>query len=105
MSELEDRISSILNDPEQMDKITAMAQKLMGGTQDKSGDIPGLDPSVLGRLGSIMNSGSDDKTALLEAMKPYLSQKRRNKMDKALKVAKIARIARLAMDEGGEGGA
>ena len=31
MSELEDRISSVLNDPEQLARISAMAQKLMGG--------------------------------------------------------------------------
>jgi len=31
MSEFEDRLNSILNDPEQMDKIASMAKSLMGG--------------------------------------------------------------------------
>ena len=33
MSEFEDRVNSILNDPDQMDKITKIAQSLMGGEQ------------------------------------------------------------------------
>lgn len=42
--------------------------------------------------------------ALLEAMKPYLSEKRRSKMDKAIKLARLASIARIAMGEmGGDG--
>ena len=40
--------------------------------------------------------------SLLEAMKPYLSEKRRAKMDKAIKIAGLARIARLAMGEMGD---
>ena len=31
MSELEDKINSLLSDPEQMEKITQMARSLMGG--------------------------------------------------------------------------
>ena len=41
--------------------------------------------------------------ALLRAMQPYLSEKRRLKMDKALKLARLAKLAGFAMDElGGE---
>ena len=32
-------------------------------------------------------------------MRPYLSEKRRGKMDRAMKLAKLARIARLAIGE------
>ena len=31
MGEFEDRINSVLNDPEQMDKIANLAKSLMGG--------------------------------------------------------------------------
>lgn len=101
MSELEERISAILNDSEQMEKITAMAQKLMGASGGELDGVP-----LPGELSRLMGGADDDKTALLEAMKPYLSEKRRVKMDKAIKVARIARLARFAMNEGsGEGGA
>lgn len=133
MSELEDRLNSILNDPAQMDKITNLAKTLMGGEGSQpqrgpesgdqedglgglaglarsfmgDGDGGGLDPAALGKISRLIreSSGQDnEKKALLEAMKPYLSEKRRTKMDKALKIARLARIARLAMGEMGEDG-
>ena len=124
MSELEDRINSVLNDPAQMEKIAGLARSLMGGdgaadapggfpglsgalsgNQSGSSSLPELDPALLKRVSALMSSGegSSDKRALLEAMRPYLSEKRRQKMDKALQIARLARIARIAMgDEGGE---
>lgn len=120
MSELEDKINSILADPEQMDKITKMARSLMGGGNTESGSGTesrgegdalaglGLDAASLQRLGRLLSRSGEQKPqerALLEAMKPYLSEKRRSKMDKAIKLARLAKIARLAMGEmGGEGG-
>ena len=115
MSELEDMINSVLSDPAQMEKISGLAKSLMGGGQaEQSNDSPPLsdfgmdfDPSVLSRIGSLMSMNqqpSNDKKALLEAMKPYLSEKRRQKMDKALRIARLAKIAGIAMGELGEKG-
>ena len=131
MSEFEDRINSVLNDPEQMDKIASLAKSLMGGGAQStdSGDggmigklgelakglssggsagqeSPAVDPAMLGKIGRLMKAGnaqSSNERALLEAMKPYLTEKRRQKMDRALQLAKLARIARIAMGEMGEG--
>ena len=112
MGELEDKLNSILGDPAQMEKIAGLAKSLMGGgggpAQDSAPASPfgelGLDPGLLQKLGRAMNTGEDGREkALLAAMKPYLSEKRRGKMDRALKLAKLARIARLAMGESGGG--
>lgn len=111
MSEFEDRINSILGDPAQMEKITQMAKSLMGGDDSPKSTpdsgLSGLDPEMLGRISRVMNdsNGQDsDQRALLEAMKPYLSEKRKRKMDKALQIARFARLARIAMSEmGGDG--
>jgi len=113
VSEFEDRINSILSDPEQMNKITNLAKSFMGGEssrQSEGTDIVsqlGIDGATIGRISRLINagnSGNNEKQALLEAMKPYLSEKRRVKMDKALKLARLAKIAQLAMGEmGGEG--
>ena len=35
-------------------------------------------------------------------MRPYLSEKRRSKMDKAMKIAKLASIASIAAQFGGD---
>ena len=119
MSELEDRINSILADPEQMEQITKMARSLMGGggagsnpeKESKTGPETlgglGIDAASLQKLGRLLSRGESQKPqerALLEAMQPYLSEKRRSKMDKAIKLARLAKIARLAMGEmGGDG--
>ena len=123
MSELEDKINGILGDPAQMEKIAGLAKSLMGGGD--SGDAPAektksagggldslmqsggdsaIDPAMLARLSRALSSGAGEKKqerALLEAMKPYLSEKRRSKMDKAIKLARLASIARIAMGEMG----
>lgn len=116
MSDFEDMINSVLGDPAQMEKIAGIAKSLMGAegadasascSSAGAGSLPpsggfGLDSAMLGRLSSLMNSApqnGNDKKALLEAMKPYLSEKRRQKMDKALRIARLAKIAGIAMGE------
>ncbi len=109
MSELEDRLNSILSDPEQMARINRLAQSLMGG-QGGGEALPPAgdgepDSALLGKLGSLLGQqgGDSDKRALLEAMKPYLSEKRRNKLDRAMRLTRMAHLARLAMGELGNG--
>ena len=126
MGEFEDRVNSILGDPKQMEKIAGLAKSLMGGQTEPDEGAPsdggssaggmgdamrslfgegGVDSETVGRIGRILSAsgaGDGDKRALLEAMKPYLSEKRRAKMDKAMKIARLARIAKLAMGELGE---
>ena len=54
-------------------------------------------------LSRIQNGGSSDSQKLLEAMKPFLAEKRRAKLDRAIRIAKLASIAELAMGENGGG--
>ena len=107
MGELEDRINGILGDPSQMEQITRLAQSLMGGGDGDSTDsspLPGIDSAMLRKISRMMSSSAGSKNeALLAAMKPYLSEKRRGKMDKAMKLARLARIAQLAMNETEDG--
>lgn len=79
----------------------------MLGALGLGGDTPDFDPKILGKIGKMLKTGAPEKKqeqALLEAMKPYLSEKRRNKMDKAIRIARIAGIAKMVMGEmGGDG--
>lgn len=120
MSELEDKINAVLGDPKQMEQITKLAKSFMGGgapgpaaqPEEKGEEDPfsslGIDGATLQRLARLLRQGGAEKPqeqALLEAMRPYLSEKRRSKMDRAMKLARLAQIARLAMGEmGGDGG-
>lgn len=119
MSEFEDKVNSILNDPQQMDKIASLAKSLMGGEDKAAGNGEnglgsilgslsgegGFDAAAFGKISRLISAGAaqnDEKQALFNAMRPYLSEKRREKMDKAIKLAGLARIARLAMGEMGD---
>ena len=114
MDDIGDKISSILNDPAQFGKIAQMAKSIMGGepeagrekTAQAEDDGLGLNPALLSRLGGLLkkSGGKSSQAALLEAMKPYLSEKRRKKMEKAMKLAKLASFAELAAAEFKEDG-
>ena len=117
MSELEDRISSLLADPVQMEKITKLASSLMegGGLSPQSGEgqqsgegerqdqtDSALDLKLLGSFSRILRQakGSEGKgVAMMEAMKPYVTEKRRIKMSKAIRIAQMAKLAELALTE------
>ena len=117
MGELEDRINDVLKDPAQMEQIMGMARSLMGGESagaGLSGLLQGLadpgegggaapDPGLMDRIGRLLReeNGRNDSRALLEAMRPWLSEKRRGKMDRALRLARVARIAGIALGEAG----
>lgn len=107
MGEWEDRLNQVLNDPKQMEQITQMAQSLLGGGQTDASPLAGLtdlgiDPGLLGRVGRLLNEEQGEDKArqeLLAAMKPYLSPRRREKLDRAMKLARLSHLARLALGE------
>lgn len=107
MSELEDKINNLLNDPGEMERFASFAKSFMGGMgAPQSEAVPDIDPGLIKRISGMMNGSSADSNdrRLLEAMRPYLSEKRRSKMDRAMKIARLAGIAELAAGEfGGEG--
>ena len=113
MDDLESGIRQVLDDPQQMAQIMQMAQALMGGgetggqpemPQSPAADADGALPrKLLALLGK--ETGGDERQAPLQAMRPYLSEKRQHKMERALRMARLARVARLAMQSWGDGDA
>jgi hypothetical protein len=118
VSEFEDTLNKLLSSPEEMEKIAGLAKSLSSsvGTEGAGGEasagapsspLAGLDPKLLGMLGRLMGeykSGAGDNTALLGALRPYLKESQRGKLDRASEISKLARIAKLAMSEFSEGG-
>lgn len=124
MSEFEDKLNKILSSPEDMEKIMGMARSLTGNAEPTaeaeaasapSGSMPDIssilgkvDPKVFNLMGRAMaeyTTGPNDKSVLLSAMKPYVREARREKLDQAADIAKLARIAKLVFSElpgGGE---
>ncbi len=107
MSDFEDKLNKLLNDPKEMERFAGFARSLMsgadGGGQAQS-EAPEIDGALLKSMGAALSGkGGGRDTKLLEAMRPYLSEKRRGKMDRAMKLARLAGIAELAAGLGGDG--
>ena len=103
MEDLEGKLRGILSDPEAMAGIASMARGL--GLQ-LPGDGPeappaepqsgGLPDTVAGLL-SAARSLDGRQTALLQALRPFLQESRRRKLDRAIQAARISRIAGHAL--------
>lgn len=118
MGELEEKINSILSSPEELEKITKLAQSFLGDAGDKKetaepqvqqtldGILPeGMDAKSLMKMFSTLSAeGGNEKQAILHAIKPFLSEKRRVKIDKAMQISKLAKIARIALNSQTGGG-
>ena len=110
MAEWDDMLGRVLGDPQQMEKITALAQSLMGGAPGAASEPPqaaSASPSALPEpLRALLEQPAEsgtDKRALLTAMQPWLDERHRRKMDRAMQLARMTRIAKLALREyGGE---
>lgn len=109
MEELSDKLGAILSNPQMMQAIASMAQSL-GQTAPPSAEgpqnlppLPNLDPGMLQALGSMAGCAviDDQQRSLLNALCPYLSRDRVDKLEKAMRSAKMARMASAFLGSGG----
>ena len=91
--DLEQEISKALADPDIMSKVQSVVSSL--GNKEETDDTPKIPPALLSKLGGGLN---DDRTRLLMAIKPFLSEKRAPYMDSALTILKFASIGKLGKD-------
>ncbi len=100
MDDLESKLGSVLNNPEMMGQIMALAQKLnpseASAKQEpvSAGDI---DLSMVQKLSGLAKQSGIDKNqqSLLRALSPYLSRQRIQKLERAMRAAKMASMAGL----------
>ena len=97
MDELENKLGSILGNPEMMEKIMALAQN-MGQTAPKSDappPSPDIDISMIQKLSGLAGQSNIDKNqyTLLNALRPYVSTTRISKLERAMRAAKMANMA------------
>ena len=112
MEDMQRKFDAILNDPQIMQKIMAMAQTLGGpipqerpepttpepppAPQSSAGiSPPNIDIGMLTQLAGITKQSSIDSNqrALLQALHPYLVAERISKLERAMQAAKIANLA------------
>lgn len=129
MDEMEEKLGSILNNPQMMQQIMALAQSLNQSQQATASptpvsapaapptpiqeppqrqdagaaSLPNLDFSAIQKLNGMARQGGIDQQqqALLKALSPYLSRDRVLKLEKAMRAAKMAKLASAFLNAGG----
>lgn len=110
MSELEEKLGTILSNPQMMQQILTMAQSLSATPPAQETPqppappaLPELDPGMLRALAGLAGQGAPDPNQknLLAALSPYLSQTRAHKLEKAMRAAGLARAASAFLSSGG----
>jgi len=118
MAEFDDKLNSILSNPEAMSQIMQLAQSFGGGAQPGGSPPPqqpsappppmgggglsslmgGLDPKLLSRLLPLIQElgGQRDSNArnLLYALRPYLRSDRQEKIERALQLARLFHLGK-----------
>lgn len=123
MAEFEDKLNAILGNQAAMNQIMALARSLSGGQQenpeepdestytpaetepsdpppDLSALLGQIDPAMLQTGMEIIRQvqGTDDRNAaLLNALRPFLREERRAKLDRALQIARLTKLVRIAL--------
>ena len=133
MAGFEEQLNSILGNQEAMSQIMALARSLSGESPkdptpppealpEGGGTYPPAEPqppdfsALLGQVDPKMiqtgmeilrqvQSTEDRGAVLLDALRPYLREDRRPKLDRALQIARMVKLVRAAMGAfGGEEG-
>ena len=110
MDDMQDKLGSILGNPDMMAQIMSMAQKLGGSNSAPEPPPPvqepslpsGLDMGMMMKLAGMANSANIDKDqrALLMALRPYLTADRIGRLEMAMRASKLAGIASSLLGSG-----
>ncbi len=100
---MEEKLGSILSNPQLMQQIMSMAQSLGQSAPPNQAppppqpepsppSMPEIDPVMLGKIMSLAGKTNIDRNqkALLCALEPYLSRQRLQKLEKAMRAARLA---------------
>ena len=108
MDDLNEKITALLSDPSALEGIRNMASSLLGNAPSPPNEevtsdnlMPDIDiGKVMSVLGRLKNTGTDERTRLLLALKPHLSERRRDRVDRAIKILKLLDMLPLLQDSG-----
>ena len=116
MGEFEEKLSGLLNNPPEMEKIMHLARNFMGGSESsenapeaaaapKAGGSPnlegflgGLDPTLMQKLAQGLKGGVGT-VALLQAVTPHLKDERKDQLKRAVTIAQMVRVARAVFGD------
>ena len=106
MDDLNEKITALLSDPSAIEGIRNMAAGLLGGGEpeiksEPTHEQPDIDiGKIMGIMGKLNKRENDERTSLLLALKPHISEKRRERVDRAIKILKLIDMLPLLQDSG-----
>ena len=121
MDDMEEKLNSILSNPQMMSQIMSLAQSLgksqnteqkpelqnnkTAPTAPQPNSLPlpgGFDPGMIQKIAGIAQQSGIDRNqqTLLKALGPYLCKDRIVKLEKAMRAAKLASVATAFLGSG-----
>ena len=112
MDDIAGKLSEFLQDPEAISRLKGIAENLLGGqneqnntpteTANDSFSLPNdFDlGKIMGLMSVFKNQQQDRRSELLLALKPHLSEHRREKVDQAVKLLKIIALLPALREQG-----
>lgn len=112
MSDIQDQINQILNNPEAMRQVQSLGAKLGLDASSSAPSMPAAPPApsadsgdltrALGALAPLMGrvSKNDETAVLLNALRPFLSEERAQRLDQAQRLMKLMKLIPLIKDSG-----
>lgn len=105
MSELQDTLNQIMNDPEAMRQVQSLGEQLglsgAAAPAQPKHEAPGEMVSALSKLAPLMRAPQNDETAaLLNALRPFLSEEKQERLNHAQKLIGLMHIIPLLKDSG-----
>ena len=109
MSELEERLNALISNPQLMQQIASMAQSMSGQSHGETQEhkepapVPAMDPKLLQTMAQTVSQTAADgnQQALLQALSPFVSGYRLQKLERAMQAAKLAGAASAFLSAGG----
>lgn len=117
MSELEDKLNSLLSDPAGMAQVMQLAQQLSGSMSSSAAPPPppeapvsappapslgSIDPALIARFLPLLQTFAQDQsntTNLLHALRPFLREEKQAKVERAAQIARIITIGKKFLSE------
>ncbi|MBR1970085.1 MAG: hypothetical protein IKA17_06990 [Clostridia bacterium] len=96
--DIAEEVSKALSDPDIMNKVSSVLASLGGEEKTQNAPEMNLGDNANAVLGALSKNINDDRTNLLLALKPFLSEKRAPYMDSALTIMKLVKMGKIGKD-------
>lgn len=108
MDDLSAKLSEILSDPESMNRVREMAQSILNEKPEPEPEKPDFSgiadigelSQIMGLVSRLQSHNDDPRAALLTALKPHLSEAKREKVDTAIKILRLLDLLPLIKESG-----